>query len=222
MIVSPPNRQPRTGQPSRTVTALGRRRAFGAPNDSLPRARGSIHTCGGRVVRREEIPHIPKILRDDVTRYSSDSLTCPPERLNRGVEAARPQDFEKRKSHTSVGWFVVPYIPFLQKVQSAQIVLIPSRVGDHRFEGPNRKSIAQAVISYYDATTIRMAIDAMTSSSSLQREPILVQRLQEPSGRGAARNIAHRLTTTEGEGHSTAPFSGSEGIGSPAAIRSST
>jgi len=65
------------------------------------------------------------------------------------------------------------------------------------------------------SSSVGVAVDAVASSRPSQPEAVLMQRFDELAGRDATRDIGHRLTATAGVGHSTAPRSGSTGIGSP-------
>jgi hypothetical protein len=108
-----------------------------------------------------------------------------------------------------------------QQTQAPQVVPIPSRASDDRFQGADWKGGAQPMVRYDRSAAVSVSIYVVTSPSPLEHETFLVQSSYEAPGCDPAGNFRHLLTTTEGEGHSTAPFSGSKGIGSPDAKRSS-
>src|SRR6266404_2048967 len=75
-----------------------------------------------------------------------------------------------------------PLFPSCQ-VQSPQVVFAPADVGDHRFQRSNWKSVAQAMISHDNSTTVWMGISVVASARSPEDEPVLVQGLQQPARR---------------------------------------
>jgi hypothetical protein len=62
-----------------------------------------------------------------------------------------------------------------QQTQAAQIALIPACVGNHRFQGTDRKSVVQPMVRYDHSAAVSMSIYPVTTPRSLKRETILVK-----------------------------------------------
>jgi len=119
-------------------------------------------------------------------------------------------------------WFLVADSQLRSEESSAgqsepfQILLGPAGIHDHSFQGRPKR-----VIRNHEAAAVWMAVDPVTAAASLELESILVQRLDELPGSNPPAKAHQKLTATTGEDMTIAPRSGSSGIGSPAARRSS-
>lgn len=106
--------------------------------------------------------------------------------------------------------------------QLSQPFVVPVGVGNHAAQCSHGKRIAEAVVCNDDSSAVGVSVDAMAAARALEGESVGVEGLNELAGRDPSGHGGHRLTTTDGEAHCTAPRSGSTGTGSPADRRSST
>ena len=109
-----------------------------------------------------------------------------------------------------------------QQFETAEVVLLPCGIADHCSQGSNRKCVAEEMIRDDYSSAVGVPVDAVTSANSLKDEAVCLEGLNELAGGDAPRQPGHTLTATVGVGNSSVPCSGSTGMGSPAARRSST
>lgn len=109
-----------------------------------------------------------------------------------------------------------------KQTQTPKVLFRPADIREHPFQCTYGKRAAQAVIGDDHAPPIGVPVDSMTASSSHEPETISVECMDESASGDAMREAGHRLTATAGVAHSSAPCSGSKGIGSPVSRRSST
>ena len=109
----------------------------------------------------------------------------------------------------------------VRQAKSRQIVVEPAGILNHALQCSDGECGTQRVQGNDDPAAVRMVVHPVAAAASLQLESLLVQRLNELPCGDAASQARHKLTTTAGEGITSAPLSGSTGIGSPTARRSS-
>jgi len=91
------------------------------------------------------------------------------------------------------------------QVQPSQVFVCPADVRAHRFEGADRKCVAEPMVHHHYSPPIRVTKHQVTPSRSGQTEPICVECPQQLASGNATREIGHTLTATAGVGHSKAP-----------------
>jgi len=91
------------------------------------------------------------------------------------------------------------------QVQPSQVFVCPADVREHRFEGTDRKRVAEPMVGDHYSPPIRMTKHQVTPSRSGQTEAICVECPQQRASGDATREIGHTLTATAGVGHSKAP-----------------
>jgi hypothetical protein len=112
-------------------------------------------------------------------------------RVAPGLRASRP---------TPENCCSLPY-----QVQPSQVFGCPADVREHRFEGADRRCVAEPMVGDHYSPPIRVAKHQVTPSRSGQAEPVSVECPQQRASGDARREIAHTLTATAGVGHSKAP-----------------